>query len=472
MVYKYGGETVGSFQPTAGQLRPLLPTTAHALFYDWTHDNDSPVEKKSLVDMVPSAGLVSMAACGVGSNRGYDELVPHHIHVVREERQYADWAQVGERKGMVEVRRALTGLHKRLAAEGFSEVFVDQKNRDVVAVTRHCPADRRSVIMVAHTQFFADNTVDMSGLRLAVEGKLVNIIMEASISSNEEVEDFVKNKDFINGIESSSVKLSLGSESQLVKILSDGSGDDGRVEISLEDLPPGGVVVVEVEPQASHQAALKVLSQLDRSSLGLAVAGLDLTEVQFVLYQCSEEGRETGFAAYNVPGLGDLNYCGLAGLVPVLDRMRTDNNLGHPLASNLRAGDWLMDYITTRLESRPSTVALSSWLKEVFSSVRSLPRYLVPRYFHSVVMTAYQVVVEHSYSLMSPFVREGCELVRLLAQGSIIHTSHLASAPLPPLSPHLSPPASSNPPTLAAGLPHFATGYMRSWGRDTFISLR
>lgn len=43
---------------------------------------------------------------------------------------------------------------------------------------------------------------------------------------------------------------------------------------------------------------------------------------------------------------------------------------------------------------------------------------------------------------------------------------------LPEASPFLQTPRPEYSVTVAAGLPHFSTGYMRCWGRDTFISLR
>lgn len=71
------------------------------------------------------------------------------------------------------------------------------------------------------------------------------------------------------------------------------------------------------------------------------------------------------------------------------------------------------------------------------------------------------------------FITSGSRFIKDLALGSVQCVAVSNSADLPILSPKLPDPKPSNPTsTLCAGLPHFSTGYMRCWGRDTFIALR
>ena len=93
---------------------------------------------------------------GCRSNRGFDELVPHHIHVVDETRVYQEATDVaaGEAaRGITAAKRVFNDLHAWMSKEGFSQLFVDQMSEDVVGVTRHCPQDHRSVVTVVSTAF-------------------------------------------------------------------------------------------------------------------------------------------------------------------------------------------------------------------------------------------------------------------------------------------------------------------------------
>lgn len=361
LVYLYGGEPVGAF--FNNPKRPLAPNIAHAIFLDQSHDNPSPVEKRSVFDLLPSSALVCMACCATGSNRGYDELVPHHVHVVTEERQYQEWGRnVFENTGIIAAKRSLNDLHGLMGEGGFNEVFVDQMNPDIVAVTRQNPVTHESFILVAHTAFgYPDPNAGATYVRpLIFEGKLVEIFFEAEIRSLREQpyarpSEFKKDSAFINGLTEYEVTTRKNIQLNKSKIFKNEATIHGNsTQLDFVNLKPGSVVCVRVMP---HQDVTVRLQQLHEvvmefhrengnkyNELKNIISKLDLVDLNLALFSCDQEERDRGFGfeAYDVPGWIRLPYAGLQGFLSYLSEISPTHDLGHPICNNLRQGNWMI----------------------------------------------------------------------------------------------------------------------------------
>lgn len=127
--------------------------------------------------------MCSISYCASASSRGYDEFIPFHIHVVNEKRLYRKWSEIQSNpnlKGLIEARRLFNNLHVDLCAKGFSEIFVDQYNEDVVAVTRHNPITHESVLVISHCAFgaFKWQPIGFEHKGIPVADDLVEILFE------------------------------------------------------------------------------------------------------------------------------------------------------------------------------------------------------------------------------------------------------------------------------------------------------
>ncbi|XP_061654774.1 glycogen debranching enzyme isoform X1 [Phyllopteryx taeniolatus] len=524
LVYRYGGEPVGAFvQPS---LRPLVPCIAHAMFLDVTHDNECPIQLRSALDSLPSSAMVSMACCATGSTRGYDELVPHQISVVKEERFYPKWnhsasltstSEVGPQTGIIAGKLALNKLHHELAAQGFIEVYVDQVDADIVAITRHCPSTHQSVVAVCRTAFKNPKTHQYSTdvPPMFIPGKIEEVVLEAR-TVDRHSGSFKKDDNYINGMPEYSVEIKEHIPLQESAVVNQaGVTSKGRSEfvqeISFKRLTPGSVIAfrVSLDPKAQKLVgALRYfLSQFSlkyrkgsltdenpaealKMPLAQLMSKLTLADMNVLLFRCDSEEQEDGGGCYNIPGWGTFKYAGLQGLMSVLADIRANNDLGHPVCSNLRQGDWLMDYISNRLVHREGPLAqifiiclqVGQWLEAMFTYLKHIPRYLIPSYFDAILVSTFTTALDATYKLMSSFVQSGSSFVRHLALGSLQMCGVGRFPTLPPLSiqienvPYCISPITGQKEqccvTAAAGLPHFCTGIFRCWGRDTFIALR
>ena len=89
----------------------------------------------------------------------------------------------------------------------------------------------------------------------------------------------------------------------------------------------------------------------------------------------------------------------------MLQPVRDNNDLGHPLCDNLRAGDWLAGYTVNRLKQRSGTKKMADILGVVLEQhLPNLPRYLIPCYFDAVVTRVYNRLKETAIGSMNRWV--------------------------------------------------------------------
>ncbi|CAK7568449.1 MAG: bifunctional 4-alpha-glucanotransferase/amylo-alpha-1,6-glucosidase [Sporothrix epigloea] len=450
-------------------IRRIRVVPVQALFMDCTHDNEVPAQKRDARDTLPNAALVSMCASATGSVMGYDEIYPRLVDLVNERRMYTSESSIravkvgSGRNGIGSVKKLLNQIHVLMGKDGYAETHIHHEE-EYVTVHRVHPESRKGYFLIAHTAYSgygngngAFSPVNLTGTRARHLGSWM---LEVD-SSTEATKTILDDPKFLRGLPSRVVDL------PGIKI----DYNKGNTSIAIPDrFPPGSIALFETWiPTAEHSSGLDTFVT---SGAKHAFGGLSLVDLNFLLYRCEAEERDSSAGqdgAYNLPGYGSLVYAGLQGWYSILKDVVPENNLAHPLCQNLRDGQWALDYIVGRLEriatkdTHSNLGKPAAWFKERFDAIRPIPAFLLPRYFGLIMKTAYQASWDRAMDLMDVHVREGQWFMQSLAMVSIQQTGLVQSASLYP---------SRLVPSLAAGLPHFAVSWARCWGRDVFISMR
>ncbi|CEP64670.1 bifunctional 4-alpha-glucanotransferase/amylo-alpha-1,6-glucosidase LALA0_S13e00298g [Lachancea lanzarotensis] len=480
LVHRHGGRPIGSFKflplddfaypsdahkldsnesKSGANLEVNIPkiltaTPPHALFMDCTHDNETPFQRRTVEDTLPNAALVSFCSSAVGSVYGYDECFPYLLDVVGESRTY----EVNGDSGISEVKTRLNRIRAEIA-DGSAEIEDSEMHvhhdGQFITFQRNNAKTGKGWFLIARTKFNEN----------VGEQKLPKIIFSGSRCELDFAYSLVKTGDVIQDDKViKGIPTKLQALTDFLVNYNDGA-KESYIEISGE-FPPGSIAVFKTQQNGIDDTLLGFL----RSGALKASEKLDLYSLNSLLYRCDAEERDLSsgtVGSYNVPNYGTLTYCGLQGWVSVLRSIVFNNDLAHPLSEHLRSGHWALDYVVQRLDiykDRQGGVAeMQEWLASRLNRVRQLPSFLVPTYFALVIGTAYQVCRFRALRLLSENVGDSTRFVQSLALTSLQMVSKMQSTSLLP---------DEKVPCMAAGLPHFATNYMRCWGRDVFISLR
>ncbi|CCG80823.1 Glycogen debranching enzyme [Taphrina deformans PYCC 5710] len=462
LVHRYGGVPIGSIDASSittvddqGQvITPVKASDVHAFFMDCTHDNEVPNQKRCAEDTLPNGALVAMTGVAIGSVMGYDEIYPHILDIVAEDRKYST-----EDNGIATIKGRLNQIHARMALDGYTECHIHHE-AEYVTVHRVHPKTQKGYYLIAHTAFSkGEDRGDIGEIRLTGTKVSFEFATVLEVSSTEDR----STKEELRGLPA---KLKELKEPHV-------HYDHGDSNITVPDYFPRGSIALfsTCMPSFDSVENAETLDSYIKSGADKAVNECDLVDLNILLYRCDAEEQDSiSDGSYRIPDYGSLVYCGLQGwMAPLKDIVRW-NNLGHPLCNHLREGQWAFDYILGRLKKYTADGAYShlsaviEWLDSRFGAIRGkLPNFLIPKYFTIAVHTLYTAARTLAIRSMATTVSGGDRFTQNLALCSLQMQGKVKSASLAP---------AESTAAMAAGLPHFSVSWARCWGRDIFIAIR
>ncbi|KAK4685222.1 glycogen debranching enzyme, partial [Tremellales sp. Uapishka_1] len=475
LLYRFGvGKPIGSMDAACltsaeelappfgkGPTRPALVTplqgsVPHAVFYDVTHDNETPHDKRTAEDALSTGALVCFTSAALGSNKGFDDLYPKLLNLVTDSRLYEVTKSQADEKGIGRVKRVLNHLHTEMMTGGYTEGHVHEEGQYIVMHRVH-PVTHKGFLLVAHTAFKGSS--GRGWIKPIKLGRTkVEFILGASLKTD--ISAWKDDPTTHRGIPSTLVEI----DTTEIRTGKDDDGDYSEIIVP-EKYEPGSIMLFATDMELSHD-----LDNVCTSGADAAFDTLDLVDLNVILHRADGEEKDAtgGDGTYTVPGSEQLVYCGLEGWMHPLREIMATNDLGHPLCAHLRAGTWALDYVLSRLEKQvgdlPHLAKPTAWFKARFDLIKStVPSFMRPKYFALVIYEAYKAARRAVVEQCSEFVSSGHSLTHDLALCAVQMYGLVKSASISPSKPV---------PSLAAGLPHFAAGWARCWGRDVFISLR
>ncbi|KAG7195199.1 uncharacterized protein KQ657_003725 [Scheffersomyces spartinae] len=476
LIHKHGGKPIGSLtllpldevsypcanEPDFATYRACateleIPTFVshqqpHALFMDCSHDNETPYQKRTVEDTLPTGALVAFCSSAIGSVFGYDECYPFLLDIVHEKRQYTYG-----KNGIAEVKARLHEVREKLALESDDiandhEMYIHHEGQ-YITIQRYNTKTGKGWYLIARNKFsdYYDQQM-LSPVHLG--GTQVKLEFAYSLKKTVDPE---KNPEYITGIPVTVEEL------ELPPVQYD--GHESLITVD-ERFVPGSIAVFSTTiPHVDI-----TLDKFIREGAIVASEKLDYNDLNALLYRCENEERDYSHGAegcYDIPDYGKLVYAGLGGWISALKPVIYQNNLAHPICNHLRQGEWAMDYVVNRLdkyaENSSGLGEFRDWLKSRIEAIKVAPYFLRPHYFALVLGIAYEAARFRALRLSTRLIQVGGNFLQDLALTSVQMVGKMKGPSIFPFE---------QVPCLAAGLPHFSSDYMRCWGRDVFISFR